>query len=97
MTGHDPHRARRLYYLIFAALMVLTAATVGAAYLDLGRLNTVVALGIAVLKATFVILFFMHVWDSTRLTRIVVVSGFLWLAILFALTFNDYLSRGWLG
>ena len=96
MSGHDAARARRVYYLIFGALMVLTAATVGAAYVDLGVLNTVVALTIAVLKAVLVVLFFMHVWDSTRLTKVVVVSGVLWLGILFTLTLSDYLTRGWL-
>ena len=84
------------YFAIFGLLMILTAATVGAAYVDLGALNTVVALGIAVVKAVLVILFFMHVWESTRLTKIVVVSGFFWLGIMFALTLSDYLSRGWL-
>jgi cytochrome c oxidase subunit 4 len=85
----------RLYYLIFAILMVLTAATVAVAFVDLRIFNTVVALGIAVTKATLVVLFFMHVKYGTRLTWVVAASGFVWMAILFALTLSDYLSRGW--
>jgi cytochrome c oxidase subunit 4 len=87
----------RIYYTIFAALMFFTALTVGVAYVDLGRLNVVVALTIAVVKATLVVLYFMHVRYSTRLTRLVVASGFFWLMVLIALTMADVVSRGWLG
>jgi cytochrome c oxidase subunit 4 len=87
---------RRVYYLVFLVLMIGTAATVAVAYLDLGFLNVAVALGIAVTKATLVILYFMHVRYSTRLTWVVVASGFFWLGILVALGLSDYLSRGWL-
>jgi cytochrome c oxidase subunit 4 len=86
----------RVYYLVFLALMVGTAATVWVAYLDLGFANTAVAMGIAVTKATLVILYFMHVKYGSRLTWVVVASGFIWLGILFALGMSDYLSRGWL-
>jgi len=86
----------RVYYLVFLALMVGTAATVWVAYLDLGFANTAVAMGIAVTKATLVILYFMHVKYSSRLTWVVVASGFIWLGILFVLGLTDYLSRGWL-
>jgi cytochrome c oxidase subunit 4 len=86
----------RVYYLVFLALMVGTAATVWAAYLDLGFANTAVAMGIAVTKATLVILYFMHVKYSSRLTWVVVASGFIWLGILFVLGLSDYLSRGWI-
>ena len=85
----------RVYYLIFAALMVGTAITVGVAFVDLGPFNAVVALTIAVLKATLVVLFFMHVRYSTRLTWAVVMGSVFWLAILLALTFSDYLTRSW--
>jgi cytochrome c oxidase subunit 4 len=81
------------YYLIFALLMVGTAATVGAAFVDLGAFNNVVALGIAVAKATLVVLFFMHVKYSTRLTLAVVVGSVFWLGILLVLTLSDYLTR----
>ena len=87
----------KLYVAIFLTLMVLTALTVAAAFVDLGALNTVVALGIAVTKATLVILFFMHVKHSSRLTWLVVASGFVFLAIMLAFTMADIVSRGWLG
>ena len=85
----------RVYYLIFAALMVGTAITVGVAFVDLGPFNAVVALTIAVLKATLVVLFFMHVRYSTKLTWAVVMGSVFWLAILLGLTFSDYLTRSW--
>ena len=84
----------RTYILIFLALMALTVVTVLVAFQDLGAWNDVVALAIAVLKATLVVLFFMHVYHSSRVTKIVVVSGLLWLALLIGLTLSDYLSRG---
>jgi cytochrome c oxidase subunit 4 len=87
----------RLYVAIFGALLVLTGLTVFVAYFDLGLLNTPVALGVAVLKASLVVLFFMGVRHNTPLTKVVVVSGFLWLFILFGLTMSDYVTRPWLG
>ena len=86
---------KRVYYTIFAILMVCTALTVWVAFLDLGALNTVAALAIAVFKATLVVLFFMHVKYSTRLTWAVVIGSVFWLGILLALTMGDYLTRGW--
>jgi cytochrome c oxidase subunit IV len=85
----------RVYYLIFTALMVGTAITVGVAFVDLGPFNAIVALTIAVLKATLVVLFFMHVRYSTKLTWAVVLGSVFWLGILLALTFSDYLTRAW--
>jgi cytochrome c oxidase subunit 4 len=85
----------RTYYLIFAILMLCTAATVLIAFVDLGPLNTVAALTIAVFKAVLVILFFMHVKYSTRLTWAVVVGSVFWLGILLVLTMSDYLTRAW--
>ncbi|MEX2260805.1 MAG: cytochrome C oxidase subunit IV family protein [Bryobacteraceae bacterium] len=87
---------KKLYYMIFGALIALTLVTVGASFIDLGPFNNVVALTIAVVKALLVVLFFMHVRYSTRLTKLVVASGFLWLGILIFITLTDYLSRGWL-
>ena len=84
------------YLSIFAALMVLSAITVGAAFADLGSLNPVVALAIAGLKATLVILYFMHVKYSSRLTKLTVVLSMFFVAILFAETLMDYATRGWL-
>ena len=87
----------RMYLSVFAALLVFTAITVWIAGVDLGPLNTPVALGIAVTKGTLVILFFMGVRWNTPLTKTVAISGFVWLMILFAMGMNDYLTRGWLG
>jgi cytochrome c oxidase subunit 4 len=86
---------KTMYYMVFAALIVGTGLTVLAAEVDLGVLNNIVMLAIACTKAALVILFFMHVRWSTRLTWVVVVSGFFWLLIMFGLTMADYVSRGW--
>jgi cytochrome c oxidase subunit 4 len=93
MSGHVAPKS--MYYAVFAALIVGTALTVIAAFFDMGALNNVVMLAIACAKALLVILFFMHVRWSTRLTWLVVASGFFWLIIMFGLTMTDYLSRGW--
>jgi cytochrome c oxidase subunit IV len=87
----------RVYVTIWIALVVGTAVTVLAAAQDFGRLNTPIALGIAVTKATLVVLFFMGVRFNTSLTKVVVVAGFFWLFILFGLGMSDYFSRPWLG
>ena len=82
--------------MIFAALVVLTVVTWSVAKLDLGKMNAVVALTIAVTKATLVVLYFMHVRWSSRLTWVFVGAGFFWLAIMVALTLSDYATRNWL-
>jgi caa(3)-type oxidase, subunit IV len=85
----------KLYAVIFLALIVLTLTTTGVAFIDLGGgFNVTVALTIAVVKALLVILFFMHVRYSNRLTWVFVGAGFFWLAIMMALTFGDFLTRG---
>ncbi|HEV2985728.1 MAG TPA: cytochrome C oxidase subunit IV family protein [Vicinamibacterales bacterium] len=86
---------KRVYYTIFLILMLCTYLTVQIAFFDLGRINTVAALVIAVFKATLVVLFFMHVKYSTRLTWVVVLGGIFWLGIMLVLTMGDYLTRGW--
>jgi cytochrome c oxidase subunit IV len=87
----------RVYVTIFLILLVGTALTVLAAFLDFpGRLNTIVAMTIAVAKATFVVLYFMHVRYSSRLIWVIMASALFWMGILFALTFSDYLTRGWI-
>jgi cytochrome c oxidase subunit 4 len=86
----------RTYVQIFVALLVLLFATIGAAYLPLGPLHFPVAMTIAAAKAVLIVVFFMHVLQSHRLTAIVSLAGFLWLGIMIALTLSDYLSRGWL-
>jgi cytochrome c oxidase subunit 4 len=84
-----------VYYAIFGALMILTALTVLVAFVDLGLMNPVVALSIAVLKATLVVLFFMHLRWSSRLTWIVGGAALFWLGILLTLTLSDYATRAW--
>ncbi len=89
--------SKKIYFVIFGALMVGTLLTVVAARIDLGsQWNTVVALTIAVTKATLVVLYFMHVRYSSRLTWVVVAAGFFWLGIMFVFTLSDYLTRTWL-
>lgn len=87
---------KKIYYLIFATLMVLTGVTIAVAFINLGPLNNVVAMGIAVFKATLVVLYFMHVRYSSRLTWVIVGAAFFWLIIMVALTLSDYMTRGWL-
>ena len=87
----------RVYITIFLALLVGTALTVAAAFFDFPwRLNTIVALTIAVVKATLVVLYFMHVRYSARLIWVIIASALFWMAILFAFTFSDYFTRHWL-
>jgi cytochrome c oxidase subunit 4 len=85
------------YLGVFAVLMVCTAITVGVAFLDLGVMNNVVALGIATLKASMVVLYFMHVRGSSSLTKAAIASGILFFAILVAFTLSDTLTRQLLG
>jgi len=87
----------KVYFTIFLSLMVGTALTVWAGLQDFpGPLNVIVALTIAVIKATLVVLYFMHVRYSSRLIWVVFAAALFWLGILFALTFGDYWTRGWL-
>jgi cytochrome c oxidase subunit 4 len=86
---------RRTYYIIFLLLMVCTAITVAVAFVDLGRMNSVVALTIAVFKATLVVLYFMHLRYSPKLTWAVVAGSVFWLGIMLVLTISDYATRGW--
>jgi len=92
MSGHAVPRS--VYYLIFIALIVLTSVTVWVAFMDLGPFNDVVALTIAVTKATLVVLFFMHVKYSNKLVWAFVSSSVLFLIILLALTMSDFITRG---
>jgi len=85
----------RVYVTVFAVLLVMTATTTAASAIDLGPWNTVVALAIAVFKASLVVLFFMHVEYSPRLIGVVIVGGLFWLAILLAITFSDFATRNW--
>jgi len=85
----------RTYVIVFAALMLLAALTTGVAYIDLGVFNTVVALAIAVTKATLVVLFFMHMKYKPGLTRIVLVAALFWLALMMSFTLADNFTRYW--
>ena len=85
-----------LYVAIWATLMVCTGLTVFAASVDLGVFNIVLALLIATFKGTLVVLFFMHLRYSTKLTMVTVIAAMFWLLILFSLTLTDYLTRHWL-
>ncbi len=88
---------KRTYLIIGAILLVLTALTYGAAFVNLGPLQTVVALGIAIVKALLIILFFMHARFSQGITRVAIGAGLLWLGILIVGTLHDYITRGSLG
>jgi cytochrome c oxidase subunit 4 len=87
----------RTYVTIYILLMTFTGLTVLAGYQDFGFANTVIALTIAVTKASLVVLFFMGVRHNTPLTKVTVVAGFFWLLILFGLGMSDYLTRDWIG
>ena len=102
MSGHIV--PRRIYYGIFAALMVLTLLTVWVAFQDVDThlwglhiaLNPVIALAIATTKALLVVLYFMHVRYSSKLTKVTVLAGVFWLGILLVMTMGDYVSREWI-
>lgn len=101
MADHENEHAHHhivpipVYVAIFATLLILTGVTVGVAYIDLGRLNIFVALAIAVFKASLVVLYFMHVKYSSRLTQLAAATGFLWLGILLSFTLADEWTRDW--
>lgn len=98
MSDHTEHGTHSIgfYIAIGATLIALTGVTAGVAFINLGPFNPVVALLIATIKATLVVLFFMHVKGaSEKLTGAVVVSGFFFLLILLTLSLADYLTRSW--
>ena len=84
------------YVVIYVVLMILLALTLGSAFLDLGKLNPILNLGIASIKAGLVVFFFMHLKTSPGLTKIIACVGLFWLGVLFTLALSDYFSRGWL-
>jgi cytochrome c oxidase subunit IV len=89
----------KIYFAIFAALMVCTGLTVWAAEIDLNHIfsgmNIVVALAIATFKAALVVLFFMHGKYSSKRTQMVIVCSVFWLAVMLFMTMSDYLTRAW--
>jgi len=93
MSQH--HVSRRVYLAVFVALCVLTVATVEVAGHDFGRLNLVVALGVAITKATLVVLYFMHARYSPKLTGLVIGASVAFFFILVFLLLTDYVSRPW--
>lgn len=92
----QPLVPRQLYYRVFVILLGLTLLTVGVAFLELGPLNIIIALTIAVGKALLVLLFFMHLRYSSGLIWIVCGAGIFWLMLLLTITLSDYLTRNWL-
>jgi cytochrome c oxidase subunit 4 len=95
-THTEVHIVSPMIYLVIAGcLLILTAATTAISYIELGEFNAVVALAIAVLKATLVVLFFMHVKYSSRLTKLTVASGLFTFLVLITMTMTDYISRAW--
>jgi cytochrome c oxidase subunit 4 len=95
MAEHPHTVSLRTYFAVFVALIVLTLVTYNAAFFDFGshRLNLLVAVGIAITKATLVVLFFMHVKYGKRLIQLFVASGFIWLGLLIVGVLHDYLTR----
>jgi cytochrome c oxidase subunit IV len=95
-THHSEHIVSpKVYGVIFGALMLGTAITVIASYMELGIFNPIVALAIACTKAVLVILFFMHVKYSSRLTKLTVAAGFFTFIVLITMSLTDYISRAW--
>jgi len=95
-THHEQHIVGpKVYLTIFGALLAFTAITVAASYLELYVFNAVVALAIACIKAVLVVLFFMHVKYSSRLTKLTVAAGVFTFFVLITMTMTDYISRAW--
>jgi cytochrome c oxidase subunit 4 len=95
-SEHAKSSPLKMYFGIWIALLVFTLITYEAAFVELGRFNAAVALGIATLKATLVALFFMHVWHaSEKLTKLVVIAALFFLLLLLGLTMTDYATRPW--
>ena len=83
------------YVMVFGTLLLGTLLTVGAAFINMGPLNPIVALGIACFKAVIVILFFMHAKYQSRLIKMTITSGFFIFLVLIVMTMSDYISRAW--
>ena len=87
---------KKIYFSVWAALLVLLGITVGVSYIHLGWLNPVAAVAIAGVKAMIIIMYFMHVRYSKRMIWVFVAAGFLWLTIMFTLSFGDYFTRSYM-
>jgi cytochrome c oxidase subunit 4 len=90
----EPAVSRRTYLLTFGGLLTLTLLTTLLGFVDMGPFNTVVALAIAVMKASLIAMFFMHALNESPLVRVVMAGGIIWFLILISLTISDYLTRG---
>jgi cytochrome c oxidase subunit 4 len=99
MSDHAEHHIvpKRIYFLVFLALIVLTWVTTIVSTIDLGALNIYVALSIAIFKASLVVLFFMHVKYRSRLTKMILLCGLYWLLLLLFIAMADLWTRGWMG
>jgi cytochrome c oxidase subunit IV len=95
MSTHVHIPAVRTLVSVWLGLIALTVTTVAVSYLELGEWNIVVALTIALIKASMVAWIFMGVRYSTTLTKLFCVAGLVWLAIMILITFSDYTSRSW--
>jgi cytochrome c oxidase subunit 4 len=95
MTSHAHSTSIRPYVVVWAILICMTILTAAVSFLELGNViwHLVIALVIAVFKASLVVLFFMHASTSSRLTWIVIACACFFLGILFVLTLSDYMSR----
>ncbi len=91
----EPAVSRRTYAFVYMALLLLTGLTTGVAFIDLGAMNTVVAILIAAIKAAFIALFFMHLLHSEHLVRVIGIGALIWFGFMLTLTVGDYVTRGW--
>lgn len=91
----QPSVSRKTYFQTFAALIGLTILTTGLGFLDLGSLNTAVAILLAAVKASLIAAFFMHGLHETKLIRMVMSAGVIWFLIMISLSSVDFMSRGW--
>lgn len=86
----------KTYVLVFLALIALTLLTVGVAFINLGLMNTVVGVSIAIVKTMLVVWFFMHLKYSARILWLTAAAGAVWLLVMMSLTLSDYRTRDWL-
>jgi cytochrome c oxidase subunit IV len=95
-THHAEHIVSpKIYLIVGTCLLILTGTTAAVSYVDLGVFNAVVAIAIACLKMTLVVLFFMHVKYSSGLTKLTVAAGLFTFLVLITMTMTDYISRAW--
>ncbi|HTS28142.1 MAG TPA: cytochrome C oxidase subunit IV family protein [Bryobacteraceae bacterium] len=91
----EPTVSKRTYFFTFLSLLGLTLLTTLLGFLDIGSLNTAIALGLATVKACLIAAFFMHALHESRTVRVVMFAGVIWLLIMISLTVVDFMSRSW--